>query len=170
MKVRHEYLKGETVTTSMGLLILDDKGLVTNLKKLKIDGQQLIDTLPGFINGDLYGDPIESSEDPESQAEAAEEEPENPALAEGEESELVPEIEKVDLDPNQDGVEAADKAIYETITRLTEAGATMNSEGYIAMPELNEELKKIGMEAITGARRKQVTDKFRALEASQQPE
>lgn len=55
---RHARLRSEPIHTSLGVIQLDDRGLAANLSELGITADQLIDTVPGFLDADVFaGDP-----------------------------------------------------------------------------------------------------------------
>lgn len=60
--VRHASLKGEPINTRYGEVQLDEKGYVTNLDQLKCTPEELINDIPGFINGEAFGGPVEEAE------------------------------------------------------------------------------------------------------------
>lgn len=138
IEVRHALLKGEPVNTMYGVIELDHDGYVTNLDKLECNPTQLIENVPHFVNGTLF--PAERTK-PGPAPEADQATPTG--------------------DPNDlKGPSAEDAPYIEALKEYLDGKIQVkfNSEGYAEMNDLNEFLRTKNLAAITGTKRKELTD------------
>lgn len=142
MKVRHSSLKNEPINTRYGIVQLDDLGYVKNIDDLTCNEEQLIQHVPGFINGDLF--------------------PPKDGLLPGKLTKTAPAAEVKEKDTKEADTYA------EVIKELLAAGANTTEDGYIDMGVLNQTLRDKGLKIMTGTDRKKLSDE-RNLKAGAKP-
>lgn len=129
IKVRHPHFRNEEVSTSFGVLVLDERGFVVNAEELGIGDEELA-SLPGFINDNDF--PVDQF-------------PLEPTIP-GKEITALEDEKKDDEDP-------LDQAFMDVVEDLLTDPDNLNTQGNLDLEKLNTALHEKGLPKTTGAQR-----------------
>lgn len=139
--VQHTYCRNEIIISSAGTIIVDENGVVTNIEALGVTIERILQ-VPGFFPTDLAPTSIVPKEMASKPVAPL------PSLA-----------------GTETIVRTPDRDYIEVLKHLAEIGAARNSEGYVEMNVLLDELKAKGLAPISGSRRKALEDMLRGKAA-----